>query len=401
MYPGYYAKMFPEIPQKSKSGFLRVLWENDPFKAKWALLAKAYSSVRDDNPGQVSLDTYMSICDQFIGVIAPEHYLAAMNWNVGGSGSGEMSLQRGNVANAGFDMSLLTTDKSASDIVNHCYEVGYVKATGDLGDGSATAQSIVPALAFAVQPAPAETPTSKCNLKTIQTTFATSNFIPAQLYSDHEQMTATSALAAATPGKQAQRPNLVYLDSNMRTAVTTIGQSNDDTSGQLNDDEFMDESGQFMDESGQFMDESGQLMDESGQPIGFGGLFGDDEDVVDYPTIDWNNGAFADNPEQVLDGSDELLKTSLEEFLSQFESEMKSESEELDSNELALHGEESDGNELSHLSPHDQLALENERIALDEADYRDLFLPGGDSLLPYDPYTAQDLFDPFDITATL
>jgi hypothetical protein len=401
MYPGYYAKMFPEIPQKSKSGFLRVLWENDPFKAKWALLAKAYSSVRDDNPGQVSLDTYMSICDQFIGVIAPEHYLAAMNWNVGGSGSGEMSLQRGNVANAGFDMSLLTTDKSASDIVNHCYEVGYVKATGDLGDGSATAQSIVPALAFAVQPAPAETPTSKCNLKTIQTTFATSNFIPAQLYSDHEQMTATSALAAATPGKQAQRPNLVYLDSNMRTAVTTIGQSNDDTSGQLNDDEFMDESGQFMDESGQFMDESGQLMDESGQPIGFGGLFGDDEDVVDYPTIDWNNGAIADNPEQVLDGSDELLKTSLEEFLSQFESEMKSESEELDSNELALHGEESDGNELSHLSPHDQLALENERIALDEADYRDLFLPGGDSLLPYDPYTAQDLFDPFDITATL
>jgi hypothetical protein len=321
MYPGYYAKMFPEIPQKSKSGFLRVLWENDPFKAKWALLAKAYSSVRDDNPGQVSLDTYMSICDQFIGVIAPEHYLAAMNWNVGGSGSGEMSLQRGNVANAGFDMSLLTTDKSASDIVNHCYEVGYVKTTGDLGDGSATAQSIVPALAFAVQPAPAETPTSKCNLKTIQTTFATSNFIPAQLYSDHEQMTATSALAAATPGKQAQRPNLVYLDSNMRTAVTTIGQSNDDTSGQLNDDEFMDESGQFM-------DESGQLMDESGQPIGFGGLFGDDEDVVDYPTIDWNNGAFADNPEQVLDGSDELLKTSLEEFLSQFESEMKSESEE-------------------------------------------------------------------------
>jgi hypothetical protein len=203
MYPGYYAKMFPDIPQKSKSGFLRVLWENDPFKAKWALLAKAYSSVRDNNPGQVSLDTYMSICDQFIGVIAPEHYLAAMNWNVAGSGSGEMSLQRGNLANAGFDMSLLTTDKSASDIVNHCYEVGYVKATGDMGSGSgsATAQSHVPALAFAVHPAPAETPTSKCNVKTIQTTFATSNFIPAQLY--HEQTTATSAPAATTLGKQA------------------------------------------------------------------------------------------------------------------------------------------------------------------------------------------------------
>lgn len=167
-------------------------------------------------------------------------------------------------------------------------------------------------------------------------------------------------------------------------------------------------------------------MDEPGQSIGFGGQFnvdldprllfgGDDtDDIVDYPTIDWNNGAFANdnNPSQgqVLNGSSDELppkaNTSLDEFLSQFESEKKkAESEEeleLDNSndELALlldGGEESDGNEPS---PHDQLARENERIALEEADFRDLFLPGGDSLLPYDPYTAQDPFDPFDITAS-
>jgi hypothetical protein len=51
IYPGYYATILRDIPQISKSGFLRVLRENDPFKAKWTILAKAYSLVRDDNLG--------------------------------------------------------------------------------------------------------------------------------------------------------------------------------------------------------------------------------------------------------------------------------------------------------------------------------------------------------------
>lgn len=54
----------------------------------------------------------------------------------------------------------------------------------------------------------------------------------------------------------------------------------------------------------------------SGQPINFGGqfnidprlLFDGDEDVIDYPALDWSNGAFPDNSEQVLHSSDELLR---------------------------------------------------------------------------------------------
>jgi hypothetical protein len=53
---------------------------------------------------------------------------------------------------------------------------------------------------------------------------------------------------------------------------------------------------------------------------------------------------------------------------------------------------------MDELSPHDQLVVENEVIAQEQADFRDLFLPFGDPLLPYDPYTAQSLFEPFNIS---
>jgi hypothetical protein len=62
-----------DIPQISKSGFLRVLRENDPFKAKWTILAKAYSLVRDDNLGRVGLDTFMSVCGPFIEIALPSN----------------------------------------------------------------------------------------------------------------------------------------------------------------------------------------------------------------------------------------------------------------------------------------------------------------------------------------
>ena len=44
---GYYSAMFTSLPQKEISGFLTFMWKVDPFKAKWSVLAKAYSIIRD------------------------------------------------------------------------------------------------------------------------------------------------------------------------------------------------------------------------------------------------------------------------------------------------------------------------------------------------------------------
>jgi hypothetical protein len=145
--------MFPKLPQKSKSGLLRILWNNDPFKAKWAILAKAYSTLRDDHGPQICVRSFMSLCGPFIGVIPPADYLATMHWNVNVSGSGDITLQHDSIGNNWFDQALSTTSISAPDVVAYCYEVGYVK----LGSNGMTPPTMGPGpgpvLAFATQPA--------------------------------------------------------------------------------------------------------------------------------------------------------------------------------------------------------------------------------------------------------
>ncbi|KAI9884389.1 MAG: hypothetical protein M1823_003821 [Watsoniomyces obsoletus] len=42
-YRSYYSSMFSALQQKEISGLLNRLWQAGPFKAKWTILAKAYS----------------------------------------------------------------------------------------------------------------------------------------------------------------------------------------------------------------------------------------------------------------------------------------------------------------------------------------------------------------------
>lgn len=68
--------MFTSFQQKDISGFLTYLWQTDPFKAKWSILAKAYSIIRDSKgKGKAPLDSYLAINGPFIGIVPPEKYL--------------------------------------------------------------------------------------------------------------------------------------------------------------------------------------------------------------------------------------------------------------------------------------------------------------------------------------
>lgn len=122
--------MFPELTQKAKSGILRFLWQNDPFKAKWAILAKAYSKIRDEHSGSrgVCLETFLNLNAGYIGVLEPSLYLETMGWELTVDEDHQYTMAR--VSHATTNESDVSTNYSVNDIVNHCYEAGYVSRTG-------------------------------------------------------------------------------------------------------------------------------------------------------------------------------------------------------------------------------------------------------------------------------
>ncbi|KAA8645453.1 uncharacterized protein ATNIH1004_006872 [Aspergillus tanneri] len=120
----YYSVIFPELTQKAKSGILRFLWQNDPFKAKWAILAKAYSIIRDDHDTD-AMGWQLTVDDQ-------QQYTMA-----------RVSLTTTNEADT-------STNYSVDDIVNNCYATGYVSEQKRKNKRPRSGNT--PVMAFAAQP---------------------------------------------------------------------------------------------------------------------------------------------------------------------------------------------------------------------------------------------------------
>lgn len=138
--------MFPEMTQKTKSGLIKDLWQADPYKGKWAILAKAYSILRDDHRNEVSLDTFLELTVPFIGLIQPEDYLKIMGCRLVKTDD-QYNIEQ--ISPARPDLSDSTTLLSVGDVLQHCYENGYV----DNDDVEDTIQSeTTPQLVFAAQP---------------------------------------------------------------------------------------------------------------------------------------------------------------------------------------------------------------------------------------------------------
>lgn len=80
---GYYLKLFPDLQQKTASGFLTTLWNKDPFRNKWALIAKVYSFVRDEvGKDKITLAYFLSFSCPLMGIIEPQAYLTILGWSV-------------------------------------------------------------------------------------------------------------------------------------------------------------------------------------------------------------------------------------------------------------------------------------------------------------------------------
>ncbi|KAL8721433.1 MAG: hypothetical protein Q9181_007703, partial [Wetmoreana brouardii] len=128
---GFYAILFDEFQQKVISTYIVFLWESDPFKAKWALVAKAYSVIRNEvGKEHAPLDTFLLLVAEFVGIIEPQNYLALMGWEVSVDAFGTVSLVKNDTG--GIDSNMLSTNVSVEDIITYAGQQGYAGMTSSI-----------------------------------------------------------------------------------------------------------------------------------------------------------------------------------------------------------------------------------------------------------------------------
>nr|AJW31372.1 mating-type protein MAT1-1-1 [Rutstroemia paludosa] len=67
------------LQQKDASPIIAVLWARDIFKSKWAILARAFTLIRDAGVSG-TVEAFLRIACPYIGIIPIDQYLSAMNW---------------------------------------------------------------------------------------------------------------------------------------------------------------------------------------------------------------------------------------------------------------------------------------------------------------------------------
>nr|APB08862.1 mating type protein [Neofusicoccum eucalyptorum] len=121
----YASPIFDKYQQKDRSGFVRTLWEVEMTKAKWTILAKAYSYIRDEvGTENAPMDKFLNIACPHIGIIARDTYLHTFGWELISDESGSCLVRRCVPDPASFPQDFLTTNVSAEDMV------GFVRASG-------------------------------------------------------------------------------------------------------------------------------------------------------------------------------------------------------------------------------------------------------------------------------
>lgn len=115
------------MPQKVISGFLTHLWQADPTKAKWAILAKAYSELRDKvGKKRAPLPPFLAINAPFVGVIDPDDYLRVHGWELI-ERAGQSILRRAARPDGPvYGISMLTTNMSVEDVIRNSSYRGYI-----------------------------------------------------------------------------------------------------------------------------------------------------------------------------------------------------------------------------------------------------------------------------------
>jgi len=132
---------------------LTALWKADPFQAKWAILAKGFSEIRDvKGKSDALLPEFLSINAPLLRIIEPERYLMALGWNLTLDAEAQMVLRREpNFDAASIGTDLLTTNVSVAEVIENCYQHDYIARDSNVVNPSSNGQVMI--MASSAQPA--------------------------------------------------------------------------------------------------------------------------------------------------------------------------------------------------------------------------------------------------------
>jgi hypothetical protein len=112
---------------KMLSNPMATLWDQDPNKPQWALVTKAWSTIRDKiGKEKAPLGKFFEIVSPVMGLPAPKDYLQTFGWSLAFDAGGKLHVTRG------FDPSLDTLridspNMSIADIISYCQTMGYAQ----------------------------------------------------------------------------------------------------------------------------------------------------------------------------------------------------------------------------------------------------------------------------------
>ena len=122
------------MQQKNTSGLLKIMWDQDPFKAKWSIIARAYTNIRDQvGKANASIEVFFSIVCPRMGIIGVDDYFARMEWvaetNEGGS---VVLFQKSCPDLKTFPSEIMNSNLTEKDVVHFCAFQDYLSPSDAL-----------------------------------------------------------------------------------------------------------------------------------------------------------------------------------------------------------------------------------------------------------------------------
>ncbi|KAK3695533.1 mating-type protein MAT alpha 1-domain-containing protein [Podospora appendiculata] len=82
-YRAYYSALFSQLPQKERSPFMTMLWQQDTFHNEWDFMCAVYSTIRTFlEESKISLQIWIKFAVSHLGIIPRESYMSALGWHL-------------------------------------------------------------------------------------------------------------------------------------------------------------------------------------------------------------------------------------------------------------------------------------------------------------------------------